>query len=82
MTFESLISLGEQGDLRAISALERMARYLGTGLAMLVTGLAPEVIVIVGEVTRAWDRLGPIVAEEVKQHSFTHAATRIIRSLP
>lgn len=82
MTFEDLISLAEQGDIRALSALEKMARYLGLGLAMLVTGLAPEVIVIVGEVTRAWDRVGPIVAAEVKQHSFTHAATRIITSGP
>ena len=40
-----------------------MARYLGIGLARLVTGLAPQVLVIVGEVTAAWDRVGPIVAE-------------------
>jgi hypothetical protein len=40
------------------------------------------VIVIVGEVTRAWERLGPLVADEVKKHSFTHATTKIITSGP
>lgn len=82
MSFDGLMSLAEQGDVRAVSALEQMGRYLGTGLAMLVTGLAPEVIVIVGEVTRAWERLGPIVADQVKKHSFTHASTKIITSGP
>ena len=42
-----------------------MARYLGIGIASLMTGLAPEVIVIIGEVTGAWDRVGPIVSDVV-----------------
>ena len=59
-----------------------MAHYLGVGIAMLVTGLAPEVIVVVGEVTRAWDRVGPIITDVVKHRSFTHATTRIVASGP
>ncbi len=82
MTFENLLSLVEQGDLKALASIERMAHYLGAGIAMLVTGLAPELIVIVGEVTRAWDRIGPIILGEVKRRSFTHARTRIITSGP
>ena len=49
---------------------------------MLVSGLAPEAIVVVGEVTRAWDRVGPIIAEVVKQRSSTHATTLISASGP
>jgi hypothetical protein len=45
---------------------------------MLVSGLAPDVLVVVGEVTRAWDRVGPIVSEVVRNRSFTHASTRIL----
>jgi predicted NBD/HSP70 family sugar kinase len=81
-TFEDVLQLAEQGDLRALEALERMAHYLGRGIAMLVTGLAPDVIVVVGEVTRAWDRVGPLIMEVVKQRSFTHATTRIVASGP
>jgi predicted NBD/HSP70 family sugar kinase len=55
-----------------------MAHYLGVGIAMLITGLAPDVLMVVGEVTRAWDKVGPIVAEAVKRRSFTHAVTRIV----
>ena len=36
-----------------------MGRFLGMGIAGLATGLAPEVIVIIGDVTAAWDRVGP-----------------------
>lgn len=80
--FEDLLDLAEHRDSRAVQALDRMAHYLGLGISLLVTGLAPEVIVVVGEVTRAWDRVGPIISETVKRHSFTHATTRIIASGP
>jgi predicted NBD/HSP70 family sugar kinase len=81
-SFEDVLRLAEQGDFSAIAALDQMAHYLGLGIALLVTGLAPDVIVVVGEVTRAWDRVGPIVTDAVKRHSFTHASTRIIASGP
>lgn len=81
-TFEDVMQLAEQGDLKALEALERMAHFLGKGIAMLVTGLAPEIIVVVGEVTRAWDRLGPMITDVVRQRSFTHTTTRIIASGP
>ncbi len=80
--FGDILRLAEQGDAKACRALDRMAHHLGAGLAMLVTGLAPDILVVVGEVTRAWDRVGPIVAETVKLHSFTHAATRILPTDP
>jgi predicted NBD/HSP70 family sugar kinase len=80
--FGDLLRLVEQGDEKAVRALDQMAHYLGVGLAMLVTGLAPDVIVIVGDVTRAWSRVGPIVAQTVKARSFTHASTRILATDP
>jgi hypothetical protein len=49
---------------------------------MLVTGLAPDVIVVVGEVTRLWDRVGPIINQVIRQRSFTQATTRVIASGP
>jgi len=59
-----------------------MARYLGRGLALLVTGLSPDMIVVVGEVTRLWNQIGPIITETIKKNSFTHSATKIIPTDP
>jgi predicted NBD/HSP70 family sugar kinase len=75
--FGDLLSLAERGDVTAGKVLERMGHYLGMGLAMLVIGLAPSVLTIVGEVTRVWDRIGPIVQDVVRERARTHAATRI-----
>lgn len=80
--FRDILRLVEQGDPKACKALSRMAYHLGAGIAMLVTGLAPDVLVVVGEVTRAWETVGPIVAEVVKSRSFTPAATRILPTNP
>lgn len=80
--FDDLISLAEHGNPQAGAAVDEMAKHLGAGLAMLVTGLAPDMIVVVGEVTRLWDRVGPIVNRVIRERSFTHAATRVIASGP
>ena len=80
--FPDLLRLVEQGDVKAGKALDQMAHYLGVGLAILVTGLAPDVLVVVGDVTRAWNRVGPIVEAAIRQRSFTHAPTRILPTDP
>ncbi len=78
LTFEDLIRLGDQGEAKAGKALEQMAHYLGWGISMVVSGLAPDVLVVVGEVTRAWDRIGPLVESVVRARSYTHASTQIL----
>ena len=80
--FEDLLRFADHGDRRAVQALERMARFLGFGLAGLAVGLAPQVIVMIGEMTAAWDRLGPIVLEEVKKRTLPHVETRIVPTDP
>lgn len=82
INFDHLLRLAEQGDTKAAEALRQMARHLGLGLAPLVAGLAPDMIVIVGEVTRAWNQVGPVIKETVRQHSFTRAETQIVPSDP
>ncbi|HLM24947.1 MAG TPA: ROK family transcriptional regulator, partial [Pyrinomonadaceae bacterium] len=82
ISFEHLLRLADQGDTKAVEALRQMAKYLGRGMAPLVTGLAPDMIVIVGEVTRAWHEVGPIIKETIKQQSFTRAETQIVPSDP
>lgn len=82
ISFDHLLRLADQGDGKAVDALQQMAKCLGLGLAPLISGLAPDMIVIVGEVTRAWDKVGPIIKETVAQHSFTRAETQIVPSDP
>jgi predicted NBD/HSP70 family sugar kinase len=80
--FEELVRYADNGDGRAVEALERMARFLGIGLAGLAMGLAPEVMVIVGDVTATWDRVGPIVSEEVRKRTLPQAPVRIVPTDP
>jgi predicted NBD/HSP70 family sugar kinase len=82
VTFEDVLRLAEQGDPKAVNAIEEMARYFGMGVAMLVTGLAPDIIVVVGEVTRLWNHVGPIITATVESRSSTRPATQILPSDP
>jgi predicted NBD/HSP70 family sugar kinase len=66
LTFQDLLRLAEQGDDRAAQALETMAHYLGRGMRMIVAGLDPEVIVVIGDLTRSWHRFGPVIQSEVQ----------------
>lgn len=77
-TFDDILRLAEQGDVKAGEVLDRMGHYLGLGISMLVSGIAPGLIVLIGEVTRAWDRVGPIIKKTVAERSGMIAATRIL----
>lgn len=66
LSFLDLLALADQGNTRAISALERMAHYLGRGMRMIVAGLAPERVIVVGELTRSWQRFGPVIEAETE----------------
>jgi len=65
-SFDDILYLSEQGDAKAIETIERMAHYLGIGLSMLISGMAPSMIVVIGEVTRAWKRIEPIIKNVLK----------------
>jgi predicted NBD/HSP70 family sugar kinase len=80
--FEEILRLARAGDRRALDALDRMAHYLGLGLAALVTGLAPDLVVVIGEVTGAWDRVGPIVQDAVRTRALSQKPPRIVPTDP
>jgi predicted NBD/HSP70 family sugar kinase len=77
-TFEDLSNAAESGDAEAVQALEQMGHYLGVGLAMLVTSLAPSVVVVVGEVTRVWNIVGPAALKQVSSRVQKHLPTKIV----
>jgi predicted NBD/HSP70 family sugar kinase len=78
LRFEDILELAKGGDPRAVETLERMAQFLGAGLATIVTGLAPQLIVVIGEVTSAWDRVGPIVKDVLGRRALGETPTRIV----
>ena len=82
LTFTDLLRLAEGGDARATETIDAMVRYLGIGLAPIVTGLAPQVVVVIGEITAAWNRVGPILEEVVKNRSMSLVRPRIVPTDP
>ena len=81
-TFDDLLRLASQGDSKALEALNKMGHYLGAGIAMLVTGLAPDEILVIGEITKLWKQVGPIITKTVADRCPTHARTRIVPTDP
>lgn len=65
LTFLDILSRGDHGDAHATAALDRMAHYLGRGMRMIVAGLAPSRILVIGDLTRSWSRFGPVIEREV-----------------
>ena len=82
LSFNDILQLSEKGDTNARKALKRMAYHLGEGLATLVAGLAPEFIVVVGEVTRAWPVVEPVICDVLKDRQWGRSCTRILPSDP
>jgi len=66
--FADVVNLAERGDTAAVKAIETMAYWLGSGLRMIVAGVAPERILVVGDVTRAWNRVGPALMTGLLAH--------------
>jgi predicted NBD/HSP70 family sugar kinase len=81
-SFDELLRYAEDGDARATEALERMCRNLGMGIAALMTGLAPQVLVVVGEITAAWHRFGPVVMETVRSLALPQCGTIVVPTDP
>ena len=66
LSFTELLTRADQGDTRAAKALDAMAHYLGRGMRMIVAAVAPERIIVVGDLTRSWNRFGPVIEAEVE----------------
>lgn len=77
VTFQDLLALAEASDPLALKALEKMVRAVGRGIRMLMAGLAPEEIVVIGDITRMWARFGPIIKEEMASGLIVGAPPRV-----
>ena len=78
LTIMELLNRAEDGDEKAITALNRQAAYLGQGLSIITSVLSPEVILLTGGLTASWKRFGPVVQRELAKGILVGAAPRVV----
>ena len=82
-TVEDLIVRARAGDGKAVAAIHSTARYLGLGLASIITAIDPARLYIGGEITTAWDLIEPTVRTALRERTLTgFAAATEIRVVP
>ncbi|HST50457.1 MAG TPA: ROK family protein [Pyrinomonadaceae bacterium] len=67
MSFAELIDRALGGETAARAALRETARYLGIGISNLIIGFSPEIVVVGGAITRAWDLVSDLFSETVRR---------------
>jgi predicted NBD/HSP70 family sugar kinase len=74
LNIHDLLRLTEEGDATAIAAVTKQATHLGRGLRLVTASLAPEVVLITGDLTTSWARFGPIIQKEMAATMLAGAA--------
>ena len=77
LTAEKVFDAGRQGDELALSVFKRAGKYLGIGLASLMSVIDPEIIVINGGVVNGWDLFAPDMYHEVSERAFHATAQQV-----
>jgi predicted NBD/HSP70 family sugar kinase len=66
ITIHEIIGRAHQGERAAQVALQGTARYLGLGIANLVFGFNPEMVIVGDSLKDAWDFVGDIIISTVR----------------
>jgi predicted NBD/HSP70 family sugar kinase len=66
--FEDLLKLADIGDAAGGQAIDRMCAALGRGMHMIATALAPAEIIVVGDITTLWHKVGPLIQTEMQRN--------------
>lgn len=67
----AIISRARAGDVKAMTALQATARYLGLGLVNILHAVDPACVYIGGEITTAWDIVEPVMREAIVERALT-----------
>jgi predicted NBD/HSP70 family sugar kinase len=81
VTFQQLLDLATAGDINALRSIDRMMQNLARGLAVLASGLAPEVIQVVGDCTSLWQRIAPVLESRLISSAFTSHTPRVVAAV-
>jgi glucokinase len=77
LTAEKVYDAGRKGDELALSVFKRAGKYLGIGLANLISVIDPEIIVVSGGVVNGWDLLAEEMYQEVSERAFRATAHQV-----
>ena len=78
-TINDLLRRISEDDPKAIAALNKQAEFIGQGLRTITASLAPEVILIAGDIVAgAWDRVCPIIEKSLSAASLTGLKPRLL----
>jgi predicted NBD/HSP70 family sugar kinase len=66
----AIIAAALRGNPTALAALTANARSLSLGILGLVHGLAPQAIIVGGQVVQAWNLIRPIINETVRSRTY------------
>lgn len=77
LSIHDLLRLAEEGDATAIAAVTKQAIQLGRGLRLVTASLAPEVVLITGDLATSWARFGPIIQKEMAATMLAGAAPEL-----
>lgn len=77
VTIHELLQMAEEGDPAAVTAVSRQATHLGRGLRLITAALAPEVILVTGDLTTSWSRFGPIIQSELQSTMLSGPAPQL-----
>jgi glucokinase-like ROK family protein len=80
LTVPLVIDAARAGDAVAMEALDAVGHSLGIGIASLVNALNPELVVIGGILSLAWEFLLPAVTEEMEHRAlrWNREATQVV----
>lgn len=66
ITIHEIINRARQGEEAAQTALKSTAKYLGLGIANLVYGFNPQMVIVGDNLKDAWDFIGDIIISTVR----------------
>jgi glucokinase len=80
---KDVFDLGREGDAAAIAAFDSVGFYLGLAISGFINMLNPEVVVIGGGASGAWDLFAPKMLKTISRQAFNRPAKRakIVRAL-
>lgn len=71
ITAKMINEAATRGDRLSINILKEAGMYLGIAMASLINILNPDMIVLTGAVTGAWDFFMPVAREELERRTYT-----------
>jgi predicted NBD/HSP70 family sugar kinase len=67
VTIDDVVTRALQGEPEAVESLQEKATYLGRGLMPIIYSLNPEIIILGGPITHAWEMVYPFMIRELSQ---------------